>query len=273
MLPTATIVFREFLEIALVLTIIMAATNGLKGRLYLVLAGLGIGVAGSAVIAFFTDGISEAMDGVGQEIFNAIIMFVAVGFLSWTVVWMKQHGRELSQHLHQVGADVIDGSKPLYVITIVVALATFREGAEIVLFTYGMSASGQYGLAAIVMGGLLGAGAGTVVGILFYIGLLKVAKKHLFAVTGWMLIVLTAGIAAQGAGFLVAADVLPALHPQVWDSSAILSGGSFLGETLGVLIGYNPRPTAIELTFYIVVLVMVGACYHKGGIPFVKSLR
>lgn len=267
MFPTATIVFREIIEVALVIGIVMAATRGLPGRLNLVLAGLGLGVLGSVVIAFFTDAISQAIDGVGQEIFNAAVMFTAVGFLSWTVVWMKTHGRQLAQNLKAVGADVVSGDKSVYVLVGVVALATFREGAEIVLFTYGMLASGAFGWPDIITGGVMGGLGGAAVGFALYMGLLRAAQKHLFTVTGWMLIVLTAGMAAQGANFLIAAGVLPELHPEVWDTSAILSGGSFLGETLKVLVGYTPRPTGMELVFYTGVLVLVGSAYKMLGAP------
>lgn len=267
MLPTATIVFREVLEIALVLTIVLAATRGMPGRAKLVLMGLGIGLAGSVVIAFFTDAISQAVDGVGQEIFNATIMFIAVGFLSWTVIWMKRHGREMSQKLRKVGTEVMDGERPVSVLVGVIALATFREGAEVVMFTYGMMASGAYSFLSILAGGALGLVGGTIVGFMLYMGLLKAAKKHLFLVTSWLLVLLTAGMAAQGAGFLVAADVLPALHPALWDSSQLLSGHSLLGQVLGVLIGYTPRPSGMEVLFYVAVIVTVGLALKWAGRP------
>ena len=265
MLPTATIVFREILEIALVLGIVMSATQGLPRRGMLALAGLAIGIAGSVVIAFFTDAISDAIDGVGQEVFNAAIMFLAVGFLSWTVIWMKRHGRELAQHLNQVGADVVSGKKSLYVLVGVIALATFREGAEIVLFTYGMTASGAYSFSEILLGGVIGAIGGAIVGFMLYFGLLKTVKRHLFTVTSWMLIILTAGMAAQGANFLIQADILPVLHPELWDTSSILDGSGFVGETLKVLVGYTPRPTGMEFAFYMVVLITVGLAYRYIG--------
>ncbi|MCB9982742.1 MAG: FTR1 family protein [Rhodospirillales bacterium] len=265
MFPTATIVFREIIEVALVIGIVMAATRGLAGRVNLVLAGLGVGILGSVIIAFFTDTISQMIDGMGQEIFNAGVMFIAVGFLSWTVIWMRTHGRELAQNIKTVGAEVMAGDKSSYVLIGVVALATFREGAEIALFTYGMSASGAYPVSAIALGGLLGALGGTAVGLMLYLGLLKAAQKHLFTVTGWMLIVLTAGMAAQGANFLIAAGVLPTLAPQVWDTSAFISGNGFIGETLKVLVGYTPRPTGMELIFYLTVLVSVGGAYLWAG--------
>ena len=267
MFPTATIVFREIIEVALVIGIVMAATRGLPGRVNLILAGLGLGVLGSAIIAFFTQSISDAIDGMGQEIFNATVMFVAVGFLSWTVIWMKTHGRELAHNLKAVGQDVLSGHRSAYVLVGVVALATFREGAEIALFTYGMTASGAYTLAQIVTGGVIGAIGGAIVGGMLYFGLLKAAQKHLFTVTSWLLIVLTAGMAAQGANFLIAAGVLPEIIPQVWDTSAILSGDGFLGETLKVLIGYTPRPTGMELVFYSTVLLIVGVIYKIIGSP------
>lgn len=265
MLPTATVVFREILEIALVLTIVIAATRGLKSRGLFITSGLILGAAGAGIIALFTDVISEAIDGMGQEIFNAAIMFSAVILLSWTVVWMKKHGRHLAQRLKQIGQEVIEGEKTPVALIAVVALATFREGAEIVLFTYGMLASEQFTLASILSGALLGAGGGLVVGLFFYFGLLKAAKQHLLTVTSWMLIFLTAGMATTGANFLIAADVLPALTPQLWDTSHIISGHSLTGEILGVLIGYTPRPSGMELLFYLAVLCSVGFLYLKMG--------
>lgn len=263
MFPTATIVFREVIEIALVIGVVMAATRGLSGRIRLVLAGLGLGVLGSSVIALFTEQISQAMNGVGQEIFNALIMFIAVGFLSWTVIWMKTHGRVLAQELKAVGQDVLSGDKSIYVLIGVVALATFREGAEIVLFTYGMLASKSYTVIEIITGGLIGAAGGAVVGFMFYMGLLKAAQRHLFTVTSWLLIILAAGMAAQGASFLISAGVLPVLHPQLWNTSAILPSGNLFSDTLNVLIGYTPKPTGMELLVYASVLAGVGFFYKR----------
>ncbi|NCT41350.1 MAG: iron permease [Alphaproteobacteria bacterium] len=275
MFPTATIVFREIIEVALVIGIVMAATRGLPGRVHLVLAGLGLGVLGSAIIAFFTQSISSAIEGMGQEIFNAVIMFIAVIFISWTVIWMKTHGRELAQNIKAVGADVISGQKSAYVLVGVVALSTLREGAEIALFTYGMSASGAYSLTQVALGGLIGMIGGVCVGAMLYLGLLKASQRHIFTVTSWMLIILAAGMAAQGANFLIAADILPSLTRQVWDTSAIISGHGFFGGTLKVLVGYTPKPSGMELVFCLAVLLVVGLsykCVGRSQKPNAKSL-
>lgn len=270
---TAFIVFREVLEIALVTGIVMAATQGMKGRVLMVLSGLGLGVFGSAIVAYFTETISQAVDGVGQEIFNASVLFIAVAFLSWTVIWMKRHGRDMAKNISALGKDVMSGDRSFYVLIGVIALGTLREGTEIVLFTYGMTANGSGAFSSVIVGGFMGLIGGTIVGFMLYFGLLKTVKKHLFTVTSWMLIVLTAGMAAQGASFLIAAGILPELYPQVWDTSALLSAESPLGQVLGILIGYTPRPSGMELVFYVCVLCGVGGLYRfLGAAPRVMSV-
>ncbi len=268
----ATIVFREIIEIALVICIVMAATRGLPRRGLLVSMGLALGAFGSAIIFLFTDTIADSIDGMGQEVFNAGIMFVAVVFLSWTVIWMKRHGRELASHINAVGVDVMTGRKSFYVIIAVVAVATLREGAEIVLFSYGQIISGV-AISDIMFGAMVGLAGGVVVGFAFYFGLLKTVKRHLFTVTSWMLIVLTAGMAAQGANFLIQADMLPMLYPQLWDTSWALDSDGFVGEMAKVLFGYNPRPTGMEMVFYLVVLGGIGTMYKFVGTARPENIR
>lgn len=265
MLPTATIVFREILEIALVLGIVLAATRGMKGRFQIAGLGVLLGCLGAGIIALFTDRIAQAVNGIGQEIFNACILFIATGFLSWTVIWMRKHGREMAQKLNAMGQAVMTGEKSQLVLVGVIALATLREGAEIALFSYGMLASGAFSLGAFMAGFALGLFGGVLVGMMLYIGLLKAFKRHVFSVTSWLLILLTAGMAAQGASFLIAADVLPALYASVWDTSALISGESLVGKTLGVLIGYTPRPSGMELIFYTSTLLLLSLGYMMAG--------
>lgn len=255
---TAVIVFREALEIALVLGILLAATKGLPGRARWFWLGMGGGTAGALLIAWSADAISNALDGVGQEVFNAGIMFTAVLMLGWTVLWMTRHGKQISLHLRHVGHSVAHGDAPMVSLSLVIALAVFREGAEIALFTYGIAAAGQATLAEIVAGGLIGAAGGLAVGTLMYCGLLHMARRHLFAVTSWMLVFLTAGMAAAGASFLIAAGYLPELTSQVWDSSNLLPENSALGAVLHVLVGYSDRPTGMESLFYLATLAILG---------------
>src|SRR4051794_41981648 len=49
----------------------------------------------------------------GQELFNAAILGVAVVMLTWHNVWMASHGREIALEMRAVGHAVAEGSKPL----------------------------------------------------------------------------------------------------------------------------------------------------------------
>jgi|CXWL01.1.fsa_nt_gi high-affinity iron transporter len=256
MIQSFIICFREFLEIAIIISIILAATRGVSGRALWIGIGIGSGLVGAALVAVFANSISSAMEGVGQEIFNAAILSVAVAMIIWTVVWMQSHGRAIAQKMKQVGKAVSDGDVPLYSLAVVVSLAMWREGAEIVLFITGIISSSQESVISIMTGGIAGAGIAIVIGVGLYFGLVKLSSKHLFSVTGWLLILLACGMSAQIAGYLNAADILPALG-QTWDSSRILSQDSVLGKILHAMLGYSERPSVIQLIFYALTMAII----------------
>ena len=134
MLATAVIVLREVLEAALVVSIVLAATRGVVGRGAWISYGIVAGTLGALAVAAFADAISAAASGLGQEIFNATVLFIAVAMLGWHNVWMTRHGREMAANLKSVGTAVRVGDKPLYALSIVVTMAVLREGSELVLF-------------------------------------------------------------------------------------------------------------------------------------------
>jgi high-affinity iron transporter len=254
MLGALIIVFREVIEAGLIVGIVMAATVGVAGRGRMVTIGIIAGVAGASFVALFAGAISQAFEGSGQELFNACILGVAVVMLMWHNAWMARHGREIAAEMRQVGTAVSEGAKPLAALAIVVGLAVLREGSEVVLFLYGIFASGTSG-SALLVGGVLGIAAGAAFTALTYYGLLAIPTRYIFSVTSWLIALLAAGMAAQAVQFLNAGGVVVALDRTVWDTSWILSEGSLFGRLLHTLIGYTERPTEMQLTIYIVTLL------------------
>jgi high-affinity iron transporter len=254
MLGSAVIVFREVLEAALIIAIVMGATRGVAARGRWVAGGIGAGILGAVVVAASAGAISDAVDGRGQELLNAGVLLAAVVMLAWHNIWMSAHGRQLAAQMKRVGHDVSVGAKPLSALALVTLFAVLREGSETALFLYSLSASGA-GNQGLLAGGLLGLAAGAVLGLVVYRGLLAIPVSHFFTLTGWLVLLLAAGLAANAAGFLNQAGLLPALVPQVWNSSAILDQQSWAGTLLHILVGYNDRPMGIQLLFYLAVLV------------------
>jgi high-affinity iron transporter len=63
MLSSAVIVFREVLEAALIVTILMAATRGLQGRTRWIGGGLVAGLSGAFIVALFAGSITAPSRG------------------------------------------------------------------------------------------------------------------------------------------------------------------------------------------------------------------
>jgi high-affinity iron transporter len=266
MLAAAIIVFRECLEAALVVGVVMAAARGLEGRGRMVAAGIVAGLLGSLVVALFSKQIAGAMSGIGQELFNATVLLLAVGLLGWHNVWMSRHARELTAHLKRVSHDVMEGARPLYALAIVVGLAVLREGSETVLFLYGVVTATQSG-ASVVLGSIVGVVGGVAVGGAIYAGLLRLPTRHLFTATGLLILLLAAGMASQSALYLSQAGVLPSLTPMLWDSSGVLPRESIPGQILHVLMGYDDRPSGIQALFFVTTLVVLGGLMLTLGRP------
>lgn len=265
MFATAVIMFREVLEMAVVIGVVLAAAEGARGRARWVSIGVAGGVLGAAIVAVFADSISDAAAGMGQEYFNTAILFAATLLIGWTVVWMKRHGRDMSAKLRAAGQAVAAGDAPLHMLAVVVGLAVLREGSEAVLFIYGVALSQSEQGLDILLGAALGLAGGAAVGALLYLGLLRISAKHLFAVTGWLLALLASGMAAQAAGYLVAAGLLPGLVDPLWNSASILSQEGPVGRLLSVLIGYQDHPSATQAIFYLATLVVILAASHQTG--------
>lgn len=253
MLGSAVIVFREALEAVLIVAIVLGASRGVAARGRWVSGGIVIGLAGACAVAAFAGVIVNALEGRGQELLNAGVLLLAVAMLGWHNVWMSAHGRKLAGEMKRLGHDVSVGVKPLSAMLAVTALAVLREGSETVLFLYGLAASGGSGVS-LAAGGVLGLAGGLCLGWMLYRGLLRIPLRHFFTVTGWIVLLLAAGLAANAADYLNQAGLLPALYPQLWDTSGVLSQSSVAGQFFHILVGYNDRPSAMQLIFYLVTL-------------------
>src|ERR1700689_5813943 len=142
MMAIALIVFREVVEAALVVSVVLAAARGVHGRGVWVSGGIFLGVLGAMLFAAFAGEISAAVEGAGQEIFNATILFAAVCMLGWHNIWMSRHGRELAAESTRIGNEVRAGSRPLYARALVCGIAVLREGSGTILFLDAIAIAG-----------------------------------------------------------------------------------------------------------------------------------
>ena len=257
MISALIIVFREVIEAGLIVGIVLAATAGVPHRGRAVALGVVAGVLGACLVAAFAGELSNLFQGSGQEFFNAAILLLAVGMLTWHNVWMASHGREMARELKAAGHQVKTGERTLAALSIVVGVAVLREGSEVVLFLYGIAAQGGTTAGGMVTGGLLGLAAGGAVSALMYFGLLTIPAGRLFQVTSGLITLLAAGMAAQAVLFVQNGGWLEYFTTTVWNTSWLVKEDSLTGRLLHTLVGYSEAPNGAQLIAYGATILMI----------------
>ena len=251
MLGALLIVFREMIEAGLVVGIVLAAARGVPGRGRIVGLGVFGGIAGACVLAAFADRLSGLFAGSGQEVFDATVLLVAVGMLAWHNAWMASHGRQMARELKTLGAEVSRGARPPIALAVVVGVAVLREGSEVVLFLAGVMASTGSSPVDTAIGAGLGVAAGGALSALMYLGLLAIPVGRLFAVTGWMILLLAAGMASRAVVFVQQAGYADVLSAPLWNTAWILPDRSLLGRVAQTLVGYTDQPNGLQVLVYV----------------------
>jgi high-affinity iron transporter len=256
MITTAVIIFRELLEISIVLGIINVATDQVLHRTRFIYSGVITGIIGSAVCALLFGYVTIMFSGSGQEIINSITLVISILLIGYTVVWMKGNSKLFSDKLLQASKEISMGKKPLYAISIIIASSIFREGTEIVLFLNGIIASGT-SIINVIQGIILGCIMGLIIGFCLYKGIKILNYKYVFKVTSMMLIFLAASMASETATLLASANIVTVLSEPIWDTSFLLNEQTIFGSLLHTMIGYVAQPTGIQIVFYVTTILVI----------------
>jgi len=253
MVQTMLITWRETLEAALIVGILLTylARSGQRPGLRYVWLGAVAAVMAALACAGVSGGAVSLLGPDAQELVQATILFVAVGVLSWMVVWMNRHARAIRGELQRKADRALAGGG-LFGLAVVSFVAVFREGLETVLFLWGVTLQRGPGSALpLVAAGLCGAALAIATAWLFFRGFAFLSLPTFFRVTGALLLLVAAGLLASGVNKLIALDYLPPLVPQVWNSSWLVRDGSPLGAILAALIGYRSRPSLLEVLAFV----------------------
>ena len=262
MLSALVIVFREVLEMSLVLGMLFAATKEVVGSKRWINFGALAGIMGALIVAIFMEALENSVDGAGEFLFNAVVLIIASVLLAWTVIWMGKQGREMGQRMKQVGASVADGSTPMIGLMLISFAAVMREGSEAVFFLFGAMQTIEDS-ASMVTGGVLGLLAGAALGYGLYLGLVRIPLKYVFQVMGLLLMFLAAGMASQAALNLILVDMLPPVIDTLWDTSAFLSEDGFMGSVLHVMVGYDEQPSGMQMIVFVVSFALMLWLYRR----------
>lgn len=269
MLQSFIILFRETLEAALVVGIVLGylvrtGQNEYKKSVYL---GLAAGVAASVLGAFGFQLLAGGFSGRAEEIFEGITMLAGAVLLTTLIIWIIRKSAQTAE-LERKVANRIEGTRRAGLFMLIF-FAVLREGIESVIFlSAARFASGENNL----LGAGLGLAAAVVLGLLLFRGSLRINLRSFFTVTNILLILFAAGLVAGGVHELQEAGVIPIVLEHLWDINPSTSGDSYpvlhenglLGGIAKGLFGYNGNPSLIEVLSYLGYLISVLSIWLLG---------
>jgi len=253
-LANLLIALREGLEAALVVSIIVAYLVKSDRRDALPKLWLGVGLAALVPLvagAIMTWG-PKTLTFQAQEILGGLLSFVAVGLVTWMIFWMGKNARELKGELEgSLSKTLAEGGSGWGVVWIAV-VAVGREGVETALFVWAtVRSSIETSAMQATVGVIAGLAIAIVLGVLIYQGAVRINLRIFFAVTGYFLIVVAAGIVAYGIGDLQEAGLLPGHTSHAWDLSSYLPANTsplhWLYVLLEAMFQLNLQPSVLQV--------------------------
>jgi high-affinity iron transporter len=256
---------REGLEASLIVGILIAylVKTGRRHLLGKVWAGVGVAVAVSlgfgAILTFGPNGLASGT----QELIGGALSILAVGLVTWMIFWMATASRTLAAALRRQVDAAADGAWSL---PLIAALAVGREGLETALFVWAATkAVGTEGAAAgsPLLGALLGLAVAAALGWAMYAGAVRINLSRFFAVTGGFLIVVAAGVLANGVHDLQEAGFLPGEGNLAYDVTAAIPPSGLLGTLLKGIFNFSAAATVLEVVVWVGYVAIVGGLFVR----------
>ena len=252
------VTLREVFEAALLLGIVYTYLDRVQARAQAgwVTLGAVAGLVASVAMGVAVSYVSGPLLELGPDLVAAGVMFLAAAALTWHGWWMGRHAADIQgEVLRQV--DDAQSGRRVWALALIAFTGVFREGAETVLFLWGLTSQAAVTGWSGAIAGALGVATAAGLGWLVFRGARRVPLRYFFAGTSALLLLVAAGLASAGVGRLEGLGFLPA-SPGAWDTSWLLDDRSLVGSFLGGLVGYRARPSILEALTYVLALGITG---------------
>jgi high-affinity iron transporter len=259
------IILREGFEAALIVAIVLAYLRSI-GRLDLSRT-IWAGLVGAAAIAFvagivlntFVDG----LEGDARNRTFAVICIAAAAVLVWMIFWMRKQSMHIKGELQHAIDGALEAGNAGRALFFVAFFAVLREGIETALFL--VAAATGAGTRDILVGGALGLLVASALGVAIYQGGRKVPLRQFFRITGFLVILFAAGLAAKAVLFLQSAGMGSMNLNGVYDVTSVhwLTNQSEVGKFLAGIFGWDPRPSIEQVIAWLLVAVPLGYLFTR----------
>lgn len=264
MVGSGLIGIREGLEAGIVVMVLVAFAMKSDRRDSLKWIWLGVAAALTMLIGIFLiiQYGSSTITSLGAELIAGIASLVAVGIVTFMVLWMRKAAAHISGDLKSGLSDALTvGGAAVFGLAF---LAVGREAFEtaLLMVSYAESVSGG---AWPLVGLLIGILVAVVLTWLLFKGAIRINFTKFFLYTGFFLIVVAAGILAYGLRALQVYGWLPGLHSIAFDISSWYDQSAWYGTILAGIFNFRPEPTVLQAIAWVGYVVIVGGLFIARG--------
>jgi high-affinity iron transporter len=258
MLPSFVITLREGVEAALIVGIVAAflVRQGRRDTLRPMWLGVGIALLICAAVAVVLRIAGEELPERQQEELETIVGLVAVGFVTYMIIWMRRNARGLKAVLEGEAATALAAGSVIGLV-LMAGFAVLREGFETAVFLLAVFQDSSNPDAAGT-GAVLGLLAAIGLGVALYRGGVRINLTRFFRITGFVLVLVAAGLFATAVHTAHEAGWFNDLQSQAIDLSWLVRPGEISGSLLTGVLGLQPKPTVGEAGAYLIYAVPMG---------------
>ena len=262
MLAGLLIGLREGLEASLIVGILIAylVKIDLRSRIKAIWTGVISAVVFSVVLGIGVGLTSESLSEFAEKFFAGTMSFIAVGFVTGMIFWMRAASKGLAKNLRtQVDSALIGGGA--FGLAALSFAAVAREGVETSIFLW--AAAQNSGSLPTLVGGFTGIAISIFLGYLIYLGAVKLNLSVFFRITGLLLMVVAAGVLTYGIHEFQELGWLPGLNAIAYDFSNSIDPAGFVATLLKGLLSLRTSMSWLELFAYFSYIVIVAAIFLR----------
>jgi high-affinity iron transporter len=251
MIPTFVITLREGVEASLIVGIIAAflVKEGRRDALRQMWIGVAIAVVLCTAVGVGLDLIGQDLPQQQQEGLETVIGLIAVGTITYMIVWMTRHSRGIKAELEGEAASALATGSAMALVGMAF-LAVLREGFETSVFLLAIFQNAS-DVTDAAIGSVLGLIFAVLIGYALYRGGVRINLSRFFRFTGVVLVFVAAGLLATAAHTAHEAGWINGLQGQAIDLSWLVKPGSPSGSLLTGMLGLQPKPVTIEAIVYL----------------------
>ena len=255
MLTTFVIALREGLEASLIVGIIAAflTRQGRPDALRAMWGGVALAIALCIAVAVVLRIVDNELPHRGQEGLETIVALIAVGMVTYMIVWMTEHARDLRGQLQEGAAGALARGS-MWALVAMAFFAVLREGFETSVFLLAAFNDATDPTSA-GLGVVLGLVVAVALGYGIYRGGVRLNLSRFFRVTGVVLVLVAAGLVASALHTGAEAGWVVGGQAQALDLSAVVRPGTVWESLITGILGIPAKPTVIELVGWLLYAV------------------